>query len=116
MAIANAMVWQFGMGDDGFIGDFTVIPKEDISSNLKEKLNTQTMNILNSCFQKVNDCIKNEWAIVDEIAKGLLEKEELDYDDINEIFAKYGKSKEKPEIDTNIIISSNKDAEEIPNV
>ncbi|MDD3730604.1 MAG: AAA family ATPase [Endomicrobiaceae bacterium] len=116
MAIANAMVWQFGMGDEGFIGDFTVIPKEDISSNLKEKLNTQTMNILNSCLQKVNECIKNEWAIVDEIAQSLLKKEELDYDDINEIFAKYGKSKEKPEIDTNIIINSNKDAETLPNI
>lgn len=116
MAIANAMVWQFGMGDEGFIGDFTVIPKEDISSNLKEKLNTQTMNILNSCLQKVNECIKNEWAIVDEIAQSLLKKEELDYDDINEIFAKYGKSKEKPEIDTNIIINSNKDAEILPNI
>jgi len=116
MTIANAMVWQFGMGDEGFIGDFTVIPKEDISSNLKEKLNTQTMNILNSCLQKVNECIKNEWAIVDEIAQSLLKKEELDYDDINEIFAKYGKSKEKPEIDTNIIINSNKDAEILPNI
>ncbi len=116
MAIANAMVWQFGMGDEGFIGDFTVIPKEDISSNLKEKLNTQTMNILNSCLQKVNECIKNEWAIVDEIAQSLLKKEELDYDDINEIFAKYGKSKEKPEIDTNIIINSNQDAEISPNI
>jgi cell division protease FtsH len=104
------------MGDEGFIGDFTVIPKEDISSNLKEKLNTQTMNILNSCLQKVNECIKNEWAIVDEIAQSLLKKEELDYDDINEIFAKYGKSKEKPEIDTNIIINSNQDAEISPNI
>ena len=39
-----------------------------------------------------------------------------DYDDINEIFAKYGKSKDKPEIDTNIIINSNKDSVQIPNV
>lgn len=116
MMIAHAMVWQFGMGDEGYIGDFTVIPKENMSTNLKEKLNNQTMSILNSCLQKVNECIKNEWAIVDEIAQSLLKKEELDYDDINEIFAKYGKSKEKPEIDTNIIINSNKDAETLPNI
>ncbi|MDR3253790.1 MAG: AAA family ATPase, partial [Endomicrobium sp.] len=28
MGIANNMVWKFGMGNNGFLGDFSVIPKE----------------------------------------------------------------------------------------
>ncbi|MDD5102259.1 MAG: hypothetical protein PHH62_04670, partial [Endomicrobiaceae bacterium] len=107
MAIANAMVWQFGMGEEGFIGDFTVIPKENMSSSLKEKLNQQTMKILDSCLKAVNDCLTDQWVIVDEMAKALVEREELDYDDIDEIFAKYGKNKDKSYINTNI---SQKDA------
>lgn len=102
MSIANAMVWQFGMGEDGFIGDFTVIPKENMSTNLKEKLNQQTMKILDSCLKKVNICLTEQWDIVDEMAKALIEKEELDYDDIDAIFAKYGKNKDKSYINTNI--------------
>lgn len=102
MAIANAMVWQFGMGAEGFIGDFTVIPKENMSTNLKEKLNQQTMQILDSCLKKVNACLTDQWDIVDEMAKALIEREELDYDDIDAIFAKYGKNKDKSYINTSI--------------
>jgi len=116
MTIAHAMVWQFGMGEEGFIGDFTVIPPENMSTDLKEKLNSQTMKILNSCLVKVNECLKNEWAIVDEMANALLNREELDYDDINEIFAKHGKSKEQPVLDTNITISADKNLQESKNV
>ncbi|MGE4384950.1 MAG: AAA family ATPase [Endomicrobiaceae bacterium] len=116
MAIANAMVWQFGMGEDGFIGDFTVIPKENMSTNLKEKLNQQTMKILDSCLKKVNACLTDQWDIVDEMAKALIEKEELDYDDIDAIFAKYGKNKDKSYINTSIIGDKAVKQPEIKNV
>jgi hypothetical protein len=29
-------LWQIGKGEEGIIGDFTVNPKEDISTNLKK--------------------------------------------------------------------------------
>src|SRR5277367_6591677 len=38
MTIAHSMVWRYGMGENGFVGDFTKIPKEQLSDNLKEKL------------------------------------------------------------------------------
>ncbi|WP_413853950.1 AAA family ATPase [Candidatus Ruminimicrobium bovinum] len=101
MAIANAMVWQFGMGEKGFIGDFTAIPKENLSTDLKEKLNEQTMAILNLCLERVDKYLSEQWDIVDKMAQALLEKEELDYDDIEELFTKYGKNRERI-LDTNV--------------
>lgn len=93
MSIANAMVWNFGMSTKGFIGDFSVIPKDSMSSKLKEELNLQTMDILNNCLKDVNECLSQNWVVVDDMAKKLLEKEELDYKDIDDIFKKYGKNK-----------------------
>ena len=101
MAIANAMVWRFGMGETGYIGDFTAIPKENLSTDLKEKLNEQTMAILNLCLKRVDKYLMEQWDIVDKMAQALLEKEELDYDDIEELFAKYGKNRERI-LDTNV--------------
>ena len=95
MSIANAMVWQFGMGEKGFIGDFTAIPKENLSTDLKEKLNEQTMAILNLCLDRVDKYLTEQWDIVDKMAQALLEKEELEYDDIEELFTKYGKNRER---------------------
>lgn len=96
MSIANAMVWNYGMSTKGFIGDFTVIPKDSMSSKLKEELNLQTMEIMNGCLKEVNECLTKNWDIVDDMAKKLLEKEELDYKDIDDIFKKYGKNKGVP--------------------
>ena len=36
--------------------------------------------------------LKNEWNIVERIVKELLEKEELEYDEIEAIFKEFGKS------------------------
>ncbi len=92
MSIANAMVWNYGMsGRQEFIGDFTAIPKESMSYKLKEELNQETINIMNDCLEKVNECLTKEWDIVEDMAKELLVKEELDYKDIDEIFKKHGK-------------------------
>ena len=93
MTVANYMVWQLGMGKEGYIGDFTAIPKEEISSKLKEDLNNQTREILNSCLKKVDDCLKENWDIVEDIVKELLLKEELECEEVEEIFKKHGKGK-----------------------
>jgi cell division protease FtsH len=93
-AIANTMVWKVGMGISGFVGDFSIIPKEEISSNLKEKLNNETIAILNSCNAKAEEVLKENWDVVDDIVKMLLETKEMDFDDLEEIFDKRGKKKE----------------------
>jgi ATP-dependent Zn protease len=43
------------------------------------------------CLKETEELLKKEWAIVERIVKGLLEKEELEYDEIDAIFKDYGK-------------------------
>jgi len=91
MMTAHSMVWRFGMNDAGFIGDYTAIPKEEISENIKEALNVETQKIFKICLKDVEDLLMKEREILDRFVKELLEKEELDYDEIDAIFNEYGK-------------------------
>ncbi|MDR3330875.1 MAG: AAA family ATPase [Endomicrobium sp.] len=93
MAIANAMVWKFGMGNDSLIGDFSVIPKEEISQKLKEKLNDEMMIIMNLCHSKIEEFLKTNWDAVDAVAKQLIEHKELDFDDLKETMESVKKRK-----------------------
>jgi cell division protease FtsH len=92
MNVAHTMVWSLGMGDHGFVGDYSEIPDTEISESTKEKLNTETQNIMQRCLKETEDTLKKEWAIVERFAKELLAKEELEYDEIDAIFKEYGKA------------------------
>lgn len=97
MSIAHEMVWRLGMGGNGYIGDFGVIPAggtsrgNQLSEALKEKLNLETQKILHDCVTEVERVLKAEKHILDRFASELLKREELDYDEIVEIFQEYGK-------------------------
>jgi len=91
MQIAHDMVWKFGMGKNGFIGDYTIIPEVQLSESIKEKLNNETQEILFSCVKEVDELLKKEWKIIERFANELLQKEELEYDEIEEIFKEYKK-------------------------
>lgn len=93
MYIANMMVWQLGMGASGYVGDFSIIPQEALSSSLKEKLNNETIAILNSCLANVDEFLKENWDAVDAVAKRLLIEKELDFDDLEETLDILGKKK-----------------------
>ncbi|MDR0977578.1 MAG: AAA family ATPase [Endomicrobium sp.] len=80
--IANAMVWQFGMGKSGFIGNFSAISKEEISQSLKEKLNNETLEILNTCETEADKFLRANWNAVDAVAKKLVKDKELDFDEL----------------------------------
>ncbi|MFA5389306.1 MAG: AAA family ATPase [Candidatus Omnitrophota bacterium] len=99
MWFAHNMVWKIGMGDSGYIGDYTVIPESQLSETVKEKLNAETNKIMQDCLKDVESLLKKEWPLVERFVKELLEKEELEYDDIEAIFREYGKSHnfKKPE-------------------
>ena len=92
MKRAHVMVWKLGMGDSGLLGDFTAIPKEQLSEEMKRKLNDDTNKIFKKCFKEVEELLNNERVILDRFAKELLEKEELEYDEIEAIFKEYGKA------------------------
>ncbi len=89
--LAHNMVWRFGMGGNGFVGDYTAIPKSDISEMLKDRLNQETDKIIQTCLKDVQDLLTKERHIFDRFAQELLDKEELEYDEIEAIFNEYGK-------------------------
>ena len=91
--LAHNMVWRFGMGTDGSIGDFSSIPKHEISEEMKNILNRQVQAILKSCIEDVEKTLKAEWPILEHFAKELLKKEELEYDEIDLIFKEAGKER-----------------------
>lgn len=91
MRLAHSMVWRLGMGRTESLGDYTSIPKEQLSENVKERLNAETHEIIQSCMKDVEELLKKENVVFERFAKELIEKEELDYDEIEAIFKEYGK-------------------------
>ena len=90
------MVWKFGMGNNGFIGDYLAFEKFARGSSLlseehKKQLNSQMQEILQGCLKEVEETLKKEIQILDRFAKELVAREELDYDEIQAIFKEYGK-------------------------
>jgi len=92
MKIAHPMVWRYGMGESAFVGDYTAIPENEISDQIKQKLNMETQTLLQRCCKEVEDLLKKEWQIVERFVKELLTKDELEFDEIEAIFKEYGKS------------------------
>jgi len=99
MAVAHGMVWSFGMSNAGLVGDYglygTAGHTSELAESTKEQLNKETQNILQGCLKDVDDLLKKEWNIVEHIARELLAKEELEYDEIDAIFKDYGKLQTK---------------------
>jgi cell division protease FtsH len=95
MTTANNMVWKVGMGNGGFIGDFSVIPREEMSQSLKEKLNNETISIINLCYAKIEEFLKTNWVAVDAVAKKLISEKELDFDKLEDVMEIVGKKKSK---------------------
>jgi len=92
MRLAHGMVWRVGMSDAGYVGDYTIIPESQLSDAIKEKLNIETDKIIKTCLKEVEELLKKEWPIVERFVKELLEKDELEYDEIEGIFKEYGKT------------------------
>lgn len=109
MAHAHAMVWKFGMGSNDYLGDYSIIPESQISNELKQKLNQETQEILHKCHQEVENLLKKEWTIMERFVSELLEKEELEYDEIEAIFAEYGKNNQKGKQEATVTVPMNRD-------
>ena len=92
MRLAHMMVWKLGMGSSGHIGDYTVIPEHELSETVKTKLNEDTNQILRECMTDVDQLLKREKVIFERFAHELLMRQELEYDEIEAIFAEYGKA------------------------
>jgi cell division protease FtsH len=91
MHFAHQMVWRFGMGPSGYVGDYHVIPENQLSEDVKRILNEDSNKILRECMKEVEEMLVKENKIFERFAHELLTKSELEYDDIEAIFAEYGK-------------------------
>jgi cell division protease FtsH len=92
MRIAHYMVWSLGMGESALLGDYASIPETQLSEDLKEKLNQETNKIFQQCQKEVEELLIKEKPVLERLVKDLLEKEELEYDEVEAIFNEFGKS------------------------
>jgi cell division protease FtsH len=93
--IAHKMVWELGMGNDGYVANFSIIPEKNISPELSTKLNKETIEIIKKEMIEAEKILKENWNKVEEFVKLLLEKDELEYDEIVEVFKKNQEIKDK---------------------
>ncbi|MFZ2357485.1 MAG: AAA family ATPase [Candidatus Omnitrophota bacterium] len=99
LTIAHNMVWRWGMGKSGLIGNFhSLINQRQMGLSLmaeetKAKLDNDVQEILNSCLKEAHSLLIKESALLDRFAQELFKKEELNYDEIEAIFKECGKSR-----------------------
>ena len=104
MQQARAMVWNYGMGQSGLIGDFSALTggpqsMSHISEKTKEALDADIQSILQTCLKDVKEIIDANWEAVTYLAEELHKKEELDYDELEVIFNKFNlKPADRPSI------------------
>lgn len=108
MSVAHNMVWRFGMGTNGFIGDYEFLTGswvfrgggsgDHLSDRVKEKLNDETHQILQECVKEVDALLRKEDVLLERFKDELLKHNELEYDDIEAIFKEYGKQRVLPNV------------------
>lgn len=89
---AHNMVWKLGMGQSGYVGDFTVIPETQLSNELRHALNEDVQAMIRTCLSQVEALLIKEKDIFERFARELLTRAELEYDEIEAIFMEYGKA------------------------
>jgi len=96
MGTAHWMVWELGMSDAGFLGNYTIVQNaSQLSESIKEKLNQETQKILQRCLKDVEELLTKEKPVMERLVRELLAKQELEYDEIESIFLEYGKPRLK---------------------
>lgn len=106
MWLAHRMVWEWGMGKSGLVGDYGLLENMDsgngifrgqkasfLSDKIKEHLNNEAQVILQESLREVEDLLRRESPLLDRFAKELLAKDELNYDEIEAIFKEFGKTR-----------------------
>ncbi len=99
--LAHQMVWRWGMGESGVLGNFYVLDDGSwgvsvaatLSEKTKAQLDEDTQKIMRQCIDEVEEILTRERELLEYFAQELLKKEELEYDEIVEIFKKHGKGR-----------------------
>lgn len=103
MAVVKEMVWNLGMGTNGFVGNYESLTGswmfrqgstgDILSDKVKEKLHDEMHQILSQCVKEVESLLRKEDALLERFTEELLKRDELDFDEIEPIFAEYGKQR-----------------------
>jgi len=92
--LIHNMVWRWGMGKSGLIGDFEQkLQDQSLSYSTSTTLNKDENSILEECLNEVDNTLKKNWDIVERLIEELVKKDELDFDEIEAIFKEFGKSR-----------------------
>lgn len=98
--IAHNMVWRWGMGKSGFIGNYEALDSymhsmssERISDDMRNRLDHDVQELMQESLKEVKTILEKERNLLDRLAKELIDKEELNFDEIEAIFKECGKSK-----------------------
>ena len=112
IADAHHMVWSLGMGTNGFVGDYEMLvgswsfrksaAGDHLSDHVKEKLNQETHQIMQACMKDVEELLRREDALLERFKDELLQKNELEFDEIEAIFLEYGKQRIFPPSSTSM--------------
>jgi len=86
------MVWVCGLGKSGILGNWE-IAGDKVSEEIRAKLDGDVQEILNRCLNEVTELLKKEEPLMDRLAKELVTKDELNYDEIEAIFKEFGKNR-----------------------
>jgi len=95
---AHDMVYRWGMGKSGFLGNFSALfltrqsTEPMLSEEMMARLDNDVQEILTSCLHKTEEILKSNKDLLDKMATALIEKQELDFDQMEEIFKAFGKS------------------------
>ena len=90
LRMARNMAWRYGMGKSGLIGDFDTIAPNQVSEKVKEILDNDTQEILQTCLRDVEEILNKNWDVLEHFAQSLFQKEELEFDEIVAIFDQFG--------------------------
>ena len=104
LSLAHSMVWKWGMGKSGLLGDYSTLDARAagwtssakgsfISEQVREQLNKDTQTIIEQCMNEVEALLQKERVLLDRFAQELISKLELDYDEIDAIFKEFNLSR-----------------------
>ncbi|MCM8771385.1 MAG: AAA family ATPase [Candidatus Omnitrophica bacterium] len=104
---AYNMVWRWGMGPSGIIGNFADLEdmygqfrwglKSVISERTKERLDNDVQQIIQECLKEVEELLKKESRLLDRFAQQLIAKKELNYEEIEAIFKEFNLTRPSPQ-------------------
>lgn len=102
MYFAHAMVWKYGMGKSGLLGNFLSSSSKHgiphMSERTKEILDADVQDILQTCLKETTETLTKHRDLLEEFTQELLKKGDLQHDEMKAIFDKYGL---KPARETN---------------